>query len=354
MSKLSEAQYEKLKKLYYSPTDGFSGINQLTRKSGLQQKQVKEFLEQQDIYSRHLPLRKKFPTRKVIVNGIDDQFQADLVEMIPYAKENDGFKYLLTCIDCFSKFSWAIPLKNKSSDEIIRAFEIIFKEREPVKLQTDHGKEFENKKFQNYLKKHNVHWFATNSNFKASIVERFNRTLKEKMWKYFDEVGNKRWIDVINDLVYNYNNSYHTSIKMKPVDASKKKNEAQVRENLYGDIKLNLKPPKFKVGDKVRISKWKNIFAKSYVGNYTTELFTISKVLYTDPITYKVKDWNDEEIEGTFYEQELVKYNKQDEDYEVEKILKTRTKNGKKELFVKWKSYGPEFNSWISAENLKK
>ena len=87
--------------------------------------------------------------------------------------------------------------------------------------------------------------------------------------------------------------------------------------------------------------------------NYTTKLFTISKVLNTSPVTYKIKDWNDEEIEGIFYEPELVKYDKQDEQYEVEKILKTRTMNGKKELFVKWRSYGPEFNSLIPGENLK-
>jgi len=181
------------------------------------------------------------------------------------------------------------------------------------------------------------------------LVERFNRTLKEKMWKYFSEIGNNKWIDIIDDLIYNYNNSYHTSIKMKPVEASKKKNEIQVRENLYGNMVIETKKPKFKIGDKVRISRWKNIFSKGYLQNYTTELFTISNVLNTSPITYKIKDWNDEEIEGIFYEPELVKYNKQDEDYEVEKILKTRIKKGKKELFVKWKSYGPQFNSWIPA-----
>ena len=173
------------------------------------------------------------------------------------------------------------------------------------------------------------------------------------MWKYFTEMGHKRWIDVVNDLVYNYNNSYHRSIKMKPVEASKKENESIVYKNLYGKSEMSKKSNKFKVGDKVRISKWKGTFEKGYLPNWTTELFTVSKVLNTSPATYKIKDFNDEVIEGSFYEPELVRYNKQDEDYEVEKILKTRIRNGKKEYFVKWRSYGSEFNSWIPAENLK-
>ncbi len=111
----------------------------------------------------------------------------------------------------------------------------------------------------------------------------------------------------------------------------------------------------FKVGDKVRISKVKSkgTFDKGYLPNQTTELFTISKVLNTNSVTYKIKDWNDKEVEGSFYEPELVKFDKQNEDYEVEKIIKTRTKNGKKELYVKWRGYSPEFNSWIPVENPK-
>ena len=125
-----------------------------------------------------------------------------------------------------------------------------------------------------------------------------------------------------------------------------------MRNNLFGDAKLEIKKSKFKVGDKVRISKWKSIFSKGYMQNYTTELFTISKVLNTSPVTYKIKDWNDEEIEGIFYEPELVKYDKQDEQYEVEKILKTRTMNGKKELLILWRGFPKSMASWIPAKHL--
>jgi transposase InsO family protein len=350
---LSNKERDLLNNLYYDPKMGYSGLKELSRKSKLPQTKVKEFLEQQNTYTLHKPIKKKFETRKVYVHGIDNQWQADLVEMQEFSKENEGLKYLLTIIDCFSKYAWAIPIKDKTADQTIEAFNNIFKQRKPLKLQTDKGKEFINKKFQELLKRNNIHWFSTNSDLKASIVERFNRTLKTKMWKYFTQIGTRKWIDIVDDLVYNYNNSYHRSIKMTPVEGSKKENESIVYKNLYRESKLSKKSNKFKVGDKVRISKWKGTFEKGYLPNWTRELFTVSKVLNTSPTTYKIEDYNDEEIEGSFYEPELVKFDKQDEVYEVEKILKTRIKNGEKEYLVSWRSYGPEYNSWIPAENLK-
>jgi transposase InsO family protein len=127
-----------------------------------------------------------------------------------YLEKNSGYNYLLTVIDCFSKYTWDKPIKNKSADEIIKSFDEIFEERKPVKLLTDKGKEFKNKNFQSFLKEHNVVWFSTDSEFKSSIVERFNRTLKTKMWKYFTQVGNRKWINILDDLISNYNNTYHT------------------------------------------------------------------------------------------------------------------------------------------------
>ena len=346
--------------MYYDPKTGYTGINDLVRKSGEKQQQVIDFLNKQDTYTLHKPVRHTFKTRRVYVQGIDDQWQADLVEMREFALENKGYNYLLTVIDCFSKYAWAHPIKSKSSQNIIDAFTRIFSERCPKKLQTDKGKEFINKHFQKYLRDHTVKWFSTDSAQKASIVERFNRTLKTKMWRLFTEKGVRKWIDILNKLILNYNNTHHRSIKMTPTEASKIKNESTVYGNLYPLNNLNeLSTHKYQDGDKVRISKYKQTFAKGYLPNWTTELFIVNKVLNTQPITYKIKDLNGEEITGIFYEPELVKFDKPDDDYQVEKILKTRTSRGakaikgKKEYFIKWQGYGPEFNSWIPAENLK-
>ncbi|RWR98981.1 hypothetical protein B4U79_02968, partial [Dinothrombium tinctorium] len=193
--------------------------------------------------------------------------QADLVEMIPYAKENKGIRYMLTCIDVFSKYAWAIPIKNKTGEEVADAFEQIFKERIPANIQTDLGKEFYNSK----------------------LLKGFNRTLKEKMWKYFSEMGNHIWIDVIDDLVLNYNNSVHRSIKMTPVKASSKDNESKVATNLYPPLKKVYKT-KFKEGDMVKIRKYKTPFEKGYKQNFTTEIFKVVKVRQTKPVTYEIED----------------------------------------------------------------
>lgn len=339
---------EKLQKLYFDPKTGFTGASELVRRSGVKPHVVKQFLHQQDTYTKHKDIRKKFPTRRVVVNNIDQQYQVDLVEMIPYAKDNKGYKYILTCIDVFSKYLWAIPIKSKSAENTAEALAKVFAERVPKMMQSDHGKEFENKTVQALLTKHGVRFFTTNSEFKAQVVERVNRTLKTRMWRYFTEKGHKKWIDVLQDLVHNYNTSFHRSIGMTPAEASLKKNEDVVRYNLYGQNDQDHRNPKFEVGDSVRIAKWKSPFSKAYAGNYTTEQFFVTDVLDTQPVTYRVKDWHDEPVMGTFYEQQLVKYDKQDKEYEIEEVIKTRTKNGKKQYFVKWKGYGDEFNSWVT------
>ena len=215
-------------------------------------------------------------------------------------------------IDVFSKYGFGVPLKNKSADSVIEAFKDIFKERRPLRyIQSDLGKEYNNKKFMNFLKEYNIKWFASkNFDTKAQIAERFNRTIKEKMWKCFTSLGIKdtkkaKWVDLLPKLIKNYNNSYHRSIKMTPVEASKQENAIDVYNNLYKPKLLTRR--RFKVGDNVRLTRVKSHFDKGYLPNYTAEIFTISKVLETNPITYEIKDENNETIEGKFYNEELAK-----------------------------------------------
>ena len=208
-----------LKSVYYTlSNEGSFGGNKRLKEAvfkdtvvHMSDKQVSEWLAGEDAYTLHRPAQINYKRNRVIVHGIDIQFQADLVDMSMYTKENDNFKYMLTCIDVFSKYAWTRVLKNKTGVEVTKAFESILKEgRIPQKLQ------FFNKYFQDVTTKYNIHHFSTGSEQKASIVECFNRTIKGRMWRYITAINSKRYIDVLQDLITSYNNSYHMSIKMRP------------------------------------------------------------------------------------------------------------------------------------------
>ena len=286
---------------------------------------------------------KNFRKRRVVVNGVDEIWAADLIDMQSFAKCNGGIKYLLTVIDVFSKYGWIVPLKSKTGAEVAEAFNTIFKEgRRPGKLWVDKGKEFYNKN----VKELGVELYSTENEEKSCVVERWNRTMKERMFKYFTASSTRKYVDVIGEMVDNYNTTSHSSIKMTPVAASEKKNERIVWFNLYGNEPAPKLTFKFKVGNKVRITKKKGIFDKGFTPRWTEEIFTVSQLQYTDPPTYKITDNNGEEIQGTFYEQELQKTNQ--EVYRIEKIVRRK---GNKSL-VKWVGYPQLFNSWVDNAEL--
>ena len=349
-----------LRELYYNSDVSYTGIQSLWHKikedkKTIKYSELKEWLQEQEVYSLHKPVQKKFSYRKVIVNGIDNQWQADIIEMQTFARDNKGYRYMLTVIDVLSKYAWAIPLKSKKGDEMAETFEKIFKERTPDKIQFDEGKEFYNRHVKELFEKENIEWFSTKSDKKASIVERFNRTLKGRMYKYFTEKQTRTWIDMIDELVNSYNNTYHSSIHMTPIEASKEENEGTVWYNLYGAyLTSEYGTSKYNVSDTVRISKYKNIFAKGYLPNYTQELFKIKQIIYGPVIVYKLEDLSGEIIEGTFYEQELSPYTDKSEVYKVEKILRKKKIKGKQYGLVKWKGYDDKFNSWEPMENIHK
>ena len=220
----------------------------------------------------HKSKRKNYTRRKIIVNHIDEIFAADLVEMQKFAKLNKGYRYLLTCIDIFSKYAWVIPLKDKKAINIKNALLKIFKQRKPKFLWTDRGTEFYNKQVQYLLNENNIKLYSTNnSEIKSSIVERFNLTFKNMMYKKFTENNSTIFYNILDQLVENYNNKYHSTIRMSPIEASKKINEKKIK-NIYNFEKTK-KLGKFRIGDKVRISLEKNIFEKSYETNWTEETF---------------------------------------------------------------------------------
>ena len=306
----------------------------------------------------HKPVRKNFKKRRVFAGKSNDIWAADLVDMQYYAKTNKGYRYILMIIDVFSKYGWAIPLKRKTGSEMVEAFTQLWDsgEKPPKFLWTDKGREFDNVQMKALLKKQNVHLYWTENEEKSSIVERWNRTIKQWMWKYFTKHRTGVYIDILPQLIEKYNNTYHRSIKCTPSDARKPSNHQHVFNALYGgtnksDEKLR-KLPKFHVGDQVRITKKKKHFEKGYTTNWTEEVFTVTEVQPTYPYTYKLKDTRGEEVIGTFYEAEL-QLAKQTA-FRIEKVLRRRTtKEGKKEIYVKWLGYSKDFNQWIPAEDIE-
>ena len=350
---LSEREKKILRTVYYRPGGhgGIDAVRSAVSRRGLllSKNQVKEWLENQPTYTLHKPARKKFKTRKVRVSGPNIQWQADLMDMQNIAKENDGYRYVLTIIDCFSRVGRAVPLKDKTGKSITEAFKNF---ELPIKLQVDKGTEFYNKTFQSHLNEKNVTMFSTDSAYKAQMVERWNRTLKEKLWKYFTAKNTSKWIDVLDKIVEEYNNTPHRSLPKKLSPNQVKDRVKLVRLHLFKDMWLSpRKKPTFKVGDQVRISKTKRTFEKGYLPNYTEEIFTISKVLYTQPPTYKVKDYNGEELDGILYKEELSRVIKEDDVYIVEEILETKGRGNAKQYFVKWQGYPATMNSWVIAKD---
>ena len=197
------------KKDIYNPQHpaAFGGVEAIYRAAqkdrvNINRQRIKEWLSKQPTYTLHKPIRKRFKRNRVMVNGIDQQWQADLVDMTSLSEYNSDYKYILTCIDVLSKYAWAVPLKNKTGLTLIDAFKQILKNgRKPHLLQTDKGTEFLNRNFQNLLKREKIRFFTTQNETKASVVERFNRTLKTKMWKYFTATNTHAYLKALPKLL---------------------------------------------------------------------------------------------------------------------------------------------------------
>jgi len=358
--------------LYYKADSpgGYGGIDRLMQAAkevglqGVTRARVKAFLSRQQAYSLHKPAPKKLVTRRTYVGRIDQQWQADLADMQKLAKHNDGYKYILTCVDVFSKYAWAVPVKSKSATDMLTAMkELLMKRAAPrmcERLQTDKGNEFTNREVQRLLREKGVVHFFTQSDKKASAVERFNRTLKTRLWTYFSAQHKHRYIDVLQAFVDGYNHSYHRSIKMRPADVNKS-NETQVWRHLFGNgsvLREGKKEQDAMTPAMVRITKWKGAFDKGYQQNWTDEHFLIDKRVphgsdRRNSYVYKLRDYAGEPIEGTFYAKEIqpVKRN----NYYVESIVRERKSKqhpSEKEFLVKWKGWSPSFNTWLSESEV--
>ena len=323
---------------------------------------VLKYLKKTDSYTLHRPHRIHFLRSKTIVGGIEKQWQADLSDLSDLSEENDGNRYILTVIDCFSKYAWAIPIKRKDAKTLEQAFTTLFliaDPRVPVRLQTDKGLEFYNPRVKALLASKNILLFSTHSDTKAAIVERFNRTLKTRMFEYFTAKKTNRYMDVLDKLLHSYNHSIHRTIGMKPADVERKHDEA-IFALVYGKelAKAYIKDGSIKPNSTVRISRIKRDFEKGYTPNWSTEEFKVKQLQpeYGREL-YKLKDSAGEELKGTFYREEIqpIQAKPKSHLFEIESILKSRTTStGAKEHLVKYKGYPKKFNAWVKDKDLKK
>ena len=221
-----------------------------------------------------------------------------------------------------SKYAWVVPLKDEKGLSIVNAFQSILKRsnRKPNKILVDQGSEFYNNVFKKWLKDNGISMYSTYNEGKSVVAERFVRTLKYKIYKHMTAISKNVYFDVLEDIVDEYNNTYHRTIKMKPIDV-KGDSFAEYNGIVFNE-ESNEKDPKFKIGNRVRIPKFKNVYARGDTPNWSEEIFIVKKIKNTVPWTYVISDLNGEEIVGSFYEKELQKTNQKE--FRIEKVIKRK------------------------------
>ena len=289
------------------------------------------------------PARKNFPHRHVELGSLSDLAQIELIDLQKFAKSNKGMKWISVVINALSKFGYAEPLPNKQGPTVAAAMDkILSRSRERFdNVQSDFGTEFYCAPFKKIMQKYNINHYSSFSTKKSSIAERWVKTIKQALFKNFQLQGSYEWVSQLQRIVDEYNNKVHSSIGMKPAAVSKK-HECMLLKKIAANGYIRRSKIRFKLGDTVRVSKYKQIFDKSYYPNWNTEIFIISKIRRSNPPVFYLNDLANEHVLGGFYGPELQKTKLKD-DYLIEKVLK-RTGN---RIYVKWLGFAKP--SWPSA-----
>jgi hypothetical protein len=318
---------------------------------------VKDFLSRTSTYTLHRRVVRKFKRLPTLASGLHTDWQADLCVLADIARKNKGNQYLLVCIDTLSRQMFVAPVVKKSSEHMIDAFECIFKKSKyvPWKLFTDSGLEFTSNRMKEYWKEKQILQFCmlTSPKFHAGMVERANRTIKERLYRYFTQAKTFRWLEVIDPIVNSINSSYCRSIDAAPTDVTFENAEV-LRKRLLLKAQAISQTRRFEVDDLVRIEKGKHIFQKGYLPNFTDELFTVKKVnSYAHPITYRLADSSGEPLAELFYANELSLVRLDNATtYAVEKILNQKEREGIIYYYIKWKGKNARHNTWVKATDV--
>ena len=343
----------------------FGGKYRLVNHFGKRNKKIiQDALDENDIYSRFKQFKKLRYYSPVYVYRKRQLLQADIVffnkkiQEKEWSTDNDGFKYLFTCIDVFTKFAWIFPLKQNNCANAIRCFKEIVKNSagKIENVQTDFGSEFKCKELKQYFKKENINHYFSKSDRKCPVVERFNLTIQSLIYKMMEKGMTLRWIDMLKPAMKIYLSRKHRSISLSPLDGELAKNHQKIRQKYlqkYVKASLKKKKPKFKIGDTVRIYHGKTKFERGYLEKFTGEHFIIAKV-YDNLILprYELSDWEGQLLKnGIFFENELVKYNPPE--YVNSSIIDKKGKGKNLRYLVKYQGWPSVFNEWKKASELK-
>ena len=333
------------------------------KKKSVKKSSVEKFLPTQTAYTLHVPVRRRFKRNRVIVASVNQMWDVDLLFMLNEKGDNDGYAYILMCVDVLSKFCWAGKLKSKKTDEVCHIFRGILTEaaqtkKSPLFVRSDLGGEFTSAPFAKLLAEFGIKHIKTlNSQIKANIVERLNRTIKLRLSRYFTKKKSRRWIDILPDVVHSYNNTYHRSIGMTPSEVTPGEKEEIAWRRLYQSKEADKADGefRFKVGHTVRLSYLTKPFEHEYNQRWTSEVFKITSHRKRAGLNiYTLQDLTSEDIKGTFYEKELQGVTLDpDGVFNIDKVLRTRKRRGVKEYLVRWEGYAPAFDSWVKEDDFE-
>lgn len=362
-----------LEKIFYNPAlpAGFGSIDKLYRKAktinpNIRIKDVKSFLKGSRVYTLHKLQRKKFPRRKVVSAGPRIILSCDLAEMGALQEENHGVRYLLVCIDVFSRYMFIEPLQRKSALDMVKAFTKIFKNPDAQgysRIFSDRGKEFYNKKMEIFLREKKMFVYSVYSQeIKASIAEAGIKRIKHKIFRFLTANNTLHYLGIIDKLVSAYNETPHRGLKGKtPSEIHSLSHPKDWRKQFRLMYKKQAKQKKLSsskltVGSLVRVvtSNRSDRFATGYTVKNTEEIFRISKIYYSlsGIVTYELEDWGGEKIKGIFYRDELIETSKP-KTYNIEILKKRRKRDGTLQYYVHWKSYPVRFDEWVNASEIK-
>lgn len=355
----TENQQEKEKELiaegiYYNVNHpaSYGGRERLynaMRKHGWDRKATQHFLEKQNTYLLQKEKKSRFPRNKIITYHKDYQHQADLIDMREYSRDNDGYNYIIVIIDCFTRFCWLKAIKKKDANSMVDAFEQIYSRLAPVplRLQTDRGTEFMCKPMLKWYKQHDIHYFTTQGvGFKCAFVERLNRTLKYRLFRYFIRQGSHRYIDILDQLAHSYNTSVHRTIGMTP---------QQARTVLPNALPVNftqarVRKPTLQVDEDVRIAYDKGKMDRGYWKTFSDATYKVKRIFNNKEIpVYELEDYFKKKLPRRFYGRELARTG--DIPYHIAKIHARRRRGGREEIQVSWLGYPSSYRDWIDAES---